>query len=152
MWEAIQYVSSGLALVAFIVAAAAWIFKRNSEQTLRMVETAEEGDRANLVRSALEVVDVDTARLTNRQQYELAIELIRARAERFRITALVVCILAMILAAVSVSAILRMNPTAVQLSWAWRAPELTDPATINANDRLSAQCRGCPQWPRACPG
>jgi len=79
-----------------------------------MVETAEEGDRASLVRRALDVVHVDTARL----QYELAIELIRARAERFRITALVVCIVAMILAAVSVSAILRMDSPAVQFSWA----------------------------------
>lgn len=89
MWEAITFVSSGLALVAFILTAVAWIYKGASERTLRLIETAEEVDRGPLVRSALEVVEVDTAGLTNAQKYELAIALIRARAERFRMTATV---------------------------------------------------------------
>jgi hypothetical protein len=109
MWEAIKYVSSGLTLVAFILAAAAWTYKGTSERTLSLIETAKEVDRSQLIRSALEVVDVDTAGLSNAQRYELTIALIRARAERFRITAAVVCVLALILAAVSVYAISRTN-------------------------------------------
>ena len=105
MWEAIQYISSDLTLLAFIVAVASWTYKRSPERALRLIETAEEGNRATLVRSALEVLDIDTARLTNRQLCQLAIELIRARVERFRITAIVVCVLALILAAVSVVAV-----------------------------------------------
>lgn len=118
MWEAIQYVTTSLTLVAFLVTVIAWAYKSKSEERERLIKTAAEDKRSDLVRSALEFFDVDTTGLTKQQKYELALAQIHARARRFRITAMVVCVLAVILAAVSAYAIW-------QNSSDWKKP--TDP-------------------------
>ncbi len=107
MWEAIQYVTTGLTLVAFLVTVIAWAFKSKSEERERLIKAASEDKRADLVRSALEFFEVDTTGLTKEQKYDLALAQIHARAQRFRTTALVVCVLAVILAGVSAFAISR---------------------------------------------
>lgn len=119
MWEAIQYVTTGLTLVAFLVTVIAWAYKSKSEERERLIKTASEDKRADLVRSALEFFDVDTTGLTPEQKYELALAQIHARAQRFRTTSIVVCVLAVILAAVSAYAISQNGskpppPTAVE--------------------------------------
>jgi len=93
-WEAIAYVSSGLTLVAFIVATGAWLFKIQTEGKRKLIESADDEAKAGLVDKALDLVHVDTTGLTREQRYNLAMELIRRRAERFKIVALVVCVLA----------------------------------------------------------
>lgn len=105
MWEAIQYITTGLTLVAFLVTVIAWTFKSKSEERERLIKAASEDKRADLVRSALEFFDVDTAGLTKEQKYEIALAQIHARAQRFRTTAIVVCVLAVILAGISAYAI-----------------------------------------------
>lgn len=109
MWEAIQYVTTGLTLIAFLVSVIAWTYKSKSEERERLIKTASEDKRADLVRSALEFFDVDTVGLTKEQKYELALAQIHARAQRFRTTAVVVCVLAIVLAAVSAYAISRTD-------------------------------------------
>lgn len=105
MWESIQYVTTGLTLVAFLVSVIAWVYKSKSEERERLIKTASEDKRADLVRSALEFFEVDTTGLTQEQKYELALAQIHARAQRFRTTAIVVCVLAVILAVVTAYAI-----------------------------------------------
>lgn len=110
MWEAIQYVTTGLTLVAFLVTVVAWAYKSKSEERERLIKTASEDKRADLVRSALEFFDVDTTGLTKEQKYELALAQIHARAQRFRTTAITVCVLAVILAVISAYAISQTPP------------------------------------------
>lgn len=105
MWESLQYVTSGFSLVGFVVAAISWVYKSKSEERERLILTAKENKRADLVRLALEIFDIDTSTLTKEQKYELALEQIHARAKRFRTIAIVICILAFLPFAVSIYAI-----------------------------------------------
>jgi len=98
MWEAIQYVSSGITLAAFIAAVIAWVIKARIESREKLISLAPGDERAKLVENALEFFHVDTAGLTKAQQHELAMEQIRARSKRFS-QALVLLALTMVLAA-----------------------------------------------------
>jgi len=108
MWEAIAYVSSGVTLAAFLGAVAAWIYSKKSEEKARLIETAPESERAQLVQSALEFFHVDTGALTREQRYQLAITQITARADRSRASTMVVIIIAILAAAVTAYAISRV--------------------------------------------
>src|SRR5262245_27921056 len=105
MWRAITYVTSGLTLVAFIVAIAAVLVKRSLAQKERQIKLAPDNQRAELIERALEFFSVDTSNLNSNQQYRLAVEQIHARAVRFKTTALVVTILAVLTAGVTAFAI-----------------------------------------------
>lgn len=113
MWQAIAYVSSGLSLVAFLAAVAAWSFKIKSDERARLILTASESDRASLIRDALEFFHVETSGLTKEQQFKIALEQIRARAERFRWSAGVICFFAVVAAGTAAYAMtLRETPPA----------------------------------------
>jgi hypothetical protein len=108
-WDAIKYVGSGLTLAAFIIAVIAWILKTKSEERAKLIDLAKEDERADLVRNALEFFAVDTAGLTKTQQYQLALEQIRGRAQRFKILALVVCFVAVLGAMLAIYALKRSS-------------------------------------------
>jgi hypothetical protein len=95
-WQAIQYVTSGLTLCAFIVAVTAWVYKRYSQDQRLRIESARPEARASLVSPTLEGFHVDATRLTKEQQYDIVLKQIAARIERFRLIASVVVVLAMI--------------------------------------------------------
>jgi hypothetical protein len=105
MWESIQYVSTGLTLVAFIVAITAGVIRSKSHQRVRLLEAVPEDQRAKLVERELEFFDVATGGLTKQQQFELALAQINARSRRFGTTAVAVCLVAILFAAVSAYAI-----------------------------------------------
>src|SRR6185295_12867024 len=101
-WNAIAYVSSGVTLVAFIVAVLAWLYRSKILQVERTIRLAPKNKRAELVERALEFLHVETSTLTREQKYNLALRQIHERARRFLITASVVVILSCLAAAVSV--------------------------------------------------
>jgi hypothetical protein len=105
MWEAITYVTSGVTLAAFLAASAAWVYRNKLLQQERLIRTALESDRAALVSRALEFFAINTEKLTREQQFELALKQIHARASRFRITAIVVTIIALLAVSVALLAI-----------------------------------------------
>jgi len=111
-WDAIQYVSSGITLVAFIAAIAAWIYRYRILQNERLIRTAPENERSALVERALEIFSIDTKQLSRQQQYDLALEQIRGRAARFRMTSIVVVIIAILAVGVTTFAIFR-TPSAL---------------------------------------
>jgi phage terminase Nu1 subunit (DNA packaging protein) len=110
MWEAIAYVSSGITLAAFIAAAISWIIKSKSEVNERLIRTAKESDRGELVRNALEFFHVETADLTKAQQFKISLEQIQARGQRFKITTAAICFLAVVAASVAAYAIRQSTP------------------------------------------
>ena len=101
MWNAITLVTSGLTLVAFLVAVGAFVYSNSMRRKERLISTAEESDRAALVQDALEFFHVDSERLTKQQAYDLAMEQIRARAKRFQTSAFVIVVMSIILAIVT---------------------------------------------------
>lgn len=96
MWEAIGSVSSIITLVAFIVAAIITIIRIKWLHHERLIEITEETKRETLVLAALDRLAVNTEGLTKEQRFKLAIELIKNRAERFKITANRIVIIAII--------------------------------------------------------
>ncbi|QDT50506.1 hypothetical protein Pan258_45850 [Symmachiella dynata] len=102
MWTAISYVSSGVTLVAFLGAVGAWLYRRKMIQLEKLIGSAPEADRGQLVANALEVFHVDSSGLTKAQQYQLALEQIRGRQVRFQVVAFLIIVLAIIAASVTV--------------------------------------------------
>jgi len=116
VWQAIQYVSSGFTLCAFLVAVIASYLKKRSQDERLRIESALPEDRAELVAITLEGFHVDTGNLTRQQQFEVAMKQINARIERFRILAIVVVILACLGAGLSAYAISNANPRVESIS------------------------------------
>lgn len=112
MWEAISYVSSGVSLVAFIVAVSVWVLKSRIESRERLIKQAPADDRSDLVKNALEFFHVEAAGLTKEHQYKIALEQIRARMQRFRIVSIVVCFIALVAGGVAIFAI-RYAPASI---------------------------------------
>jgi hypothetical protein len=79
-WQTIGYVSSGLTLVAFIVAAGVWTYRKVPLQKQWLIRQAPEQDRARLVENTLEFFNVDTSGLTKQEKYQIVMKQINERA------------------------------------------------------------------------
>src|SRR5713101_5416592 len=101
MWEAIKYVGSGLTLVAFAIAVTAAVYRWRLRREERLIKTAPEDQRGELVRNALEFFEVHTPNLTKDQQYKIALEQIQQRARRFTISAIVIIVISLIAASIT---------------------------------------------------
>jgi hypothetical protein len=104
-WEAIKYVSSGITLVAFLLAIVLAIFRSNLTYRERLISSAPPNDRAKLIKTiAKEYVVVDVDRMSEERAYEIVMEQIRARNRRYLINAgivLFVCVLSLIAAVIA---------------------------------------------------
>lgn len=127
MWQAIQYVTTGFTLAAFIAAAIASVLKRQADNKLKAIQSAPEEDRPDLVRDALEFLHVEPSGLTKEQQYDIAVKQIQERATRFRITATVVVLLALIGASLSAFAISHAAGQATDVKPEAKNREVTQP-------------------------
>jgi hypothetical protein len=83
VWDVIPSIKSPYTLAAFVAAVVATILWRLIDRQRRLIVSAPEKQRAELVRNALEFFQVDTKNLTRAQQYDLALHQIRQRARRF---------------------------------------------------------------------
>lgn len=92
--------------MAFALAIAAVVLGRYIRSKERLISSAPPEQRAELVERALEFFDVDTTTLTRNQKYQLAVQQIEKRSERFRLSALVTVILGAVLATVAIISIL----------------------------------------------
>ncbi len=100
-FEAIPSVGTPLALAAFVVAVVAGVYRAKLAERRKLIETAPEDKRADLLESAIrDFSTVPVENLTKEQRYQLAVRLIQERASRFRITAVVSVVVAVILATV----------------------------------------------------
>jgi hypothetical protein len=98
-FQAIQYVGTPIALVAFIVALAAYVYRSRLVERRRLIEAAPESDRGRLLDATIrDFTTVNTETLTREQRYTLALRLIEERAARFRLTAYAGVFTAVILA------------------------------------------------------
>jgi hypothetical protein len=88
MWNAIQYVSSGVSLVAFISAIGGWIYLKiklkEIVQRENLIKNTPDSERASLIADTLSIFHVKTEYLSKKQQYELAIKQINAHQVNIR--------------------------------------------------------------------
>ena len=111
MWEAIGYVSSGLTLVAFLAAIVSFSLRNKSLREEQLIKSVPESERAPLVRDALEFFHVDTSNLTKHQQFNVAVEQIKNRANRHKINSLLIFGVAVVFAILSAYAIYESRDT-----------------------------------------
>jgi len=111
MWSAITQVTTGVTLIAFIVAVTAWNYRSSLLYRARLIESTPASERAALVERALDLMLLDSAGLTKEQKYLLARRQIAARERRVLATAVLGSLIAMLLAALAAYAIAQMAGT-----------------------------------------
>ncbi len=112
-WTAVQFVSSGLTLIAFLAAGMLLAYRSRLRHREKLILGASEESRAELVSHVLDSFRLKTGDLSKKDQRELAIHELRARQERFRWTLLAVsALLALSIIAAILSAILPQRTTA----------------------------------------
>jgi len=100
-FEAIQYVGTPIALVAFVVAVVAWVYRSRLVERRKLIEAAPEAERGKLLDATIrDFTTVNTETLTRDQRYQLALRLIEERSARTRVLALVGVLTAAMLAVV----------------------------------------------------
>jgi len=100
-FQAIQYVGTPVALVAFVVAVVAWVYRSRLVERRKLIESAPEAERAKLLDAAIrDFTTVNTETLTREQRYQLAVRLIEERSARTRVLAVVGVLVAAMLAVV----------------------------------------------------
>lgn len=141
MWEAIKYVGSGFTLIAFLFAVGSIMYRQYIMREEKLIRTVPEGQRAALVKDALEFFGVDTAQLTQSQQYDIALEQIRSRGKRFQTGVTVIVAVTIIAAGTTAYAIYenpsKPRPMTVNCS-AYSSTSGSTPATVhfkNLSDR-----------------
>ncbi|HEX6560313.1 MAG TPA: hypothetical protein VF021_12645, partial [Longimicrobiales bacterium] len=96
-FEAIQYVGTPIALVAFVAALGAWVYRGRLAERRKLIESAPEAERGRLLDSTIrDFTTVPTDTLTREQRYNLANKLIDERATKFRLMMIVSIIVALL--------------------------------------------------------
>lgn len=104
MFQYIPYVTSGLTLIAFAIAAASWVYTGRLKNRAKAIEAAPPDQRVEMAQTELDYFHVDTRGLTKEQQFRIAMEQIHLRRERSRLFATVSVLLAVALAVISIYA------------------------------------------------
>src|SRR5215470_2242830 len=105
MWQALQYVGTGLSLVAFAVAALLLAYRARLTNRAEIIKSAPEKERLEAIATTAEFFRVDVSGLTRAQQQDIALTQIHARARRDLLLAAVSLAVAILLAAVAIVAI-----------------------------------------------
>jgi hypothetical protein len=126
MWMALKYVGSGLTLVAFVCALAAWLYRYQLQKKERLIRSVPEGERARLVEQTLVLFKVESTKLTREQQYNLALRQIREHARKYQVTAALIVIFGVLAAVLTFFAL----PRPIQ------APALATPTPVPASGNL----------------
>src|SRR5215471_13073660 len=110
-WGALQYVGTGLSLVAFGIAAILFAYRARLANRAEIIRSAHEKERLEAIAITAEFFRVDVSRLTRAQQQEIALTQIHARARRdLRLAGLSLAV-AILLAAIAIAAIWLSKPT-----------------------------------------
>lgn len=130
MWNTIQYVTSGLTLVAFIAAAGISLFSRAKRSRADVIETARPKDRGALVEQALKDEHVNVEAVPPDERAGVILEILRTRARRYRINAIVICFVATLTSAIAVYSVYQSS--AVPALAASREREVThEPVSVD---------------------
>ncbi len=116
MWESIQYVGTGLGLVAFVVAAIFLYLRSAMSERARMIESAAEGDRLKAISATAEFFNVDVTGLPQDRQAEIILLQIHNRSRRDLILAGLFGFVAVLLAGIAILSILRPSQATAESS------------------------------------
>jgi hypothetical protein len=106
-WQAIQYVGSGLSLVAFVVAAALFAYRARLRHRAEIIRSAPEKDRLEAIAVTAQFFRVDTSSLSPKKQEEIILAQITSRSRRDLMLGIICVIVALLLASIALAAIFR---------------------------------------------
>ena len=106
IWEAIQYVGSGLGLVAFVAAATFMAYRARLKHRAQIIENAPAKQRLEAIAATAQLFRVDTTALKTSEQKDIVLAQISTRAKRDLIYALVAVSLGLMLSAIAVFSII----------------------------------------------
>jgi tetratricopeptide (TPR) repeat protein len=112
IWGALQYVGTGLSLVAFVVAAILFAYRARLKNRAEIIKSAPEKERLEAIAATAEFFRVDVSGLSRAQQQDIVLTQIHARARRDLLLGVVTLIVAVLLAIVATVAILTSKGTA----------------------------------------
>jgi hypothetical protein len=110
MWQAIQYVGTGLSLVAFVVAAITFAYRARLKQRAKIILSAPAKERVDAIAATAEWFRVDVSGLSQARQQQIVLEQIRARTQRNLLVAGVTLFLAVILGVIAIISIVAPKP------------------------------------------
>jgi tetratricopeptide (TPR) repeat protein len=110
VWAALQYVGTGLSLVAFAVAAVLLASRARLTQRAEIINSAPEQERLEAIATTAEFFRVDVSGLTRAQQQDIALTQIHSRARRDLLLAGASLVVAILLAAIAMAAIWVSKP------------------------------------------
>lgn len=105
LWESIKYVSSGISLIAFIVAAIAWTYRNKINEREQILRSLPEKDRGSALPEVLAWLKIDPKDLTKSQQYDLALTQIRERTKQYLISTIAIALVFVMGSVVTIYAI-----------------------------------------------
>jgi hypothetical protein len=107
-WEAVPFVSTGLGLVAFAIAAALYFFRYKLRQRAEIIRSAKGADKLEAIALTAEQFRVDVSGLSVGKQAEIVLQQIALKRRRELMVTLVVLVIAILLAVIALFA---MNPS-----------------------------------------
>src|SRR5215471_1622157 len=147
MWGALQYVGTGLSLVAFIVAAILLAYRARLTNRAEIIKSAPEKERLEAIATTAEFFRVNVSGLTRAQQQDIALTQIHARARRDLLLAGVSLAVAILLAAIAIAAIWAskaagpatvVNPSGPVIA---AGRDITGPVNIGLNEKRLAEAQ-----------
>ena len=81
-WQAIQYVTGGLTLVAFVVAAAFYYLAARLRNRVEVIKSAPEKDRLEAISVSADEFRIDLTGLSDRRKSEIISDRLKIRARR----------------------------------------------------------------------
>jgi len=112
MWEALKYVNSGLALVAFLAAVAAWVYGRKLKSDAKIISQNPESEDGKTLFSYYEKSIDNPKALTKNQrhgivylEHDIVVKRIQSRSNNYLIAAVVVLAIAVLFTCLAVFAI-----------------------------------------------
>ena len=112
MWQAIQYVSSGVTLLAFIAAVGAYLYRRSIKQKENMIKYASDDEKGLLIEKIIigAPSPVDPSTLTREQRYDIACRQLKFQSRRYTINMSITALIAILFSIVSIIAIKELIP------------------------------------------
>jgi hypothetical protein len=113
-WDTIQYVSTGLSLVAFAIAAILFAYRARLQNRAQIIESVPPEHRLEAIATTAEFFRVDVSSLPVNQQKDIILAQIRGRAHRDLILASLALVISVLLGAIVVLAVLRQGNQSLQ--------------------------------------
>ncbi len=104
--SAIPYVTGGLSLVAFVVAALFYGYRARLRQRTEIILAAPKGERVAAIDATADFLRIDTANLSSKQKETVILRQLDMRAKRDQMMFVIAIILAVILGFIAITAML----------------------------------------------